>query len=317
MLAKFLVRVARDYSQERKKPFAGSDFGRFVRSEVVGEARKQLSTTDFDLTVKASVGQGYWASVPWLAYFDPLITDTATKGFYVVFLVNPQKQTFVLSLNQAATEIYNEFGERRGLDVLARRARDFADRLPKYRKLFSEDPIDLSSNERLPAGYKAGHVFGRTYTATSVAEEQLADDLKVMLTAYRALVDRGGIVPTEIMQEEVGGSNIDETRRYILSRRIERSPRVRRDVLRSKPLICECCGLDPVRDYGCAGGLVETPLDVHHSKPLYGMSIGETRRYVVPDDFLILCPTCHRMIHKQDDPADIGRLRSNLRFKRT
>ena len=318
MLAEQLSRLAREYAYERAKPFSGSKFGDFVRHDIALEAKKLLTAGPdgpFDLKVKASVGQGVWASVPWLAFFDPLVTETATQGFYVVYLINSDAQTITLSMNQGTTAIYNDFGPARGRDVLKRRARDMADRVPEFAKKFSEDPIDLGSGSGLPAGYEAGHSFGKTYQAGKLTDDILEADLHQMLLAYQALVNRGGTTPSEVMQEEAAGKDIEETRRYILSRRIERSPKVRKDVLKVKPLICECCGLDPKRDYGFSGPVHETPLDVHHTAPLKGLEEGETRRYRVPDDFMLLCPTCHRMIHKIDDPSDLSKLKDQLRFK--
>ena len=292
MLAAQLSRLAKEYTYERARPFTGSKFGDFVRHDIAVEAKKLLAFTPFDLKVKASVGQGVWASVPWLAFFDPLVTETATKGFYVVYLINPDAQTITLSMNQGTTAIYNDFGPARGRDVLKRRARDMADRVPEFAKYFSEAPINLGSEAGLPAGYEAGHSFGKTYNAGMLDDDMLAADLHQMLLAYEALVNRGGTTPSEVMQEEADGKDIDETRRYILSRRIERSPKVRKDVLKAKPPICECCGLDPKRDYGFNGPAHETPLDVHHAAPLHGLAEGETRRYRVPEDFMVLCPTC-------------------------
>jgi predicted HNH restriction endonuclease len=42
------------------------------------------------------------------------------------------------------------------------------------------------------------------------------------------------------------------------------------------------------------------------------MKEGETRRYMIPDDFMVLCPTCHRVIHKQVDASDLRQLKSSL-----
>jgi len=315
MLAQQLTRVAMEYTYERAKPFKGSNFGEFVRRDIAVEAKKLLTFGPFDLKVKASVGQSKWAAVPWLAFFDPLITETATMGFYVVYLINPDAQEITLSMNQGTTAIYNDFGPVRGRDVLRRRARDMADRVPEFAKHFSEDPIDLGSKAGLPAGYEAGHSFGKTYAAGTLTDARLMEDLHEMLLAYEALVNRGGTTPSEVMQEEANGKDIEETRRYVLSRRIERSPKVRRDVLKAKPPICECCGLDPRRDYGFSGPFHEVPLDVHHAAPLRGLAEGETRRYRVPDDFMVLCPNCHRMIHKTDSPSDLQQLKRKLRFK--
>lgn len=136
-----------------------------------------------------------------------------------------------------------------------------------------------------------------------------------MLDAYQALILRGGLTPLDVMQEEAGSQDIEEVRRYTLSRRIERAPDVRKKVLASKALICEGCKLDPVLDYGFSGKPLNTPLDVHHVKPLDGLAEGEHRLYRIPDDFILLCPTCHRMIHKQDDPADLKQLQRAIRFR--
>jgi predicted Zn-ribbon and HTH transcriptional regulator len=315
MLASYLSRVVEEYVHERAKPFNGSGFGNFVRHDLAIEAKKMLALWPFELKVKASVGQGLWASVPWLAYFDPLVTETATKGFYVVFLINSDAQTVTLSMNQGTTAIYNEFGQTRGREVLKRRARDMADRVPEYARNFSEDPIDLSSVAGLPTGYEAGHSFGKTYNLKDITEEAIHKDLYEMLLAYEALVNRGGTTPNEVMQELSNNGSIDETRKYMLARRIERSPRVRKAVLKVKPAICECCGLDPKRDYSFRGAPHETPLDVHHAAPLHGLSEGETRRYQIPNDFMVLCPTCHRMIHKTKNPSDLKSLQKALRFK--
>jgi 5-methylcytosine-specific restriction enzyme A len=315
MLSDALSHVANVYSNERAKPFAKSEFGNYVRHDLAIEAKQKLILWPFDLKVKASVGAGNWASVPWLGFFDPLVTESATKGYYVVYLINPQDQTIVLSMNQGTTDVYNEFGQLRGRSVLKRRAIDMAERVPEFSKLFSCDPIVLGSEDSLPAGYEAGHSFGRVYRANQVTEKALIDDLHQMLLAYEMLINRGGTTPTDVMQEESGFDDIEETRRYVLSRRIERSPKVRKAVLAARNPICECCGFDPVRDFGYKGTGAQTPLDVHHAAPLNGLAEGESKRYKVPVDFLVLCPTCHRMIHKQDDVSDLSLLKSKLRFK--
>ena len=317
MLVDYLNRIATIYIYERAKPFAKSPFGDFVRHDLTMEARKQLFGWPNDLIVRSSVGAGQWAAVPWLAFFDPLITDTATKGFYVVYLINPQNHTVTLSMNQGTTEIYTEFGMSRGRDVLRRRAKDIADRVPEYTSSFTDAEITLGSDNGLPAGYESGHAFGKTYQAGQIDERDFIADLHSMLKLYDLLIQRGGTTPADIMQFESERDDIEETRKYILSRRIERSPKVRKAVLSAKTAtVCECCGLDPRTDYGYEGPKENTPLDVHHAAPLNGLAEGQTKRYKIPDDFLLLCPTCHRVIHMQTDPSDLKKLKASVRFKR-
>lgn len=316
MLHDMLSRLAKEYTYARSKPFSGSEFGEFVRHDIAVEARKSLIFLPYDLKVKASVGAGVWAAVPWLGFFDPLVTTSATSGFYVVYLINPDAETIYLSLNQGTTAVYQEFGEARGQEVLRRRAIDIIERIPEYAKIFDVSPINLGSETRLPLGYMAGHAFGRKYVVGSINQEKFYDDLEKILHAYEALIDRGGLTPTDTMKEELPDLSIDETRKYFLSKRIERSPNVRPRVLERRGVVCEACGFDPIVHMSFEGPLDRVPLDVHHTYPIKTLEEGESRRYKIPDDFLVLCPTCHRIIHMQDDVSDLDTLRASVRFLR-
>ncbi len=315
MLSELLSRLAIKYAYERAKTFAGSEFGNFVRHDIPIAAKKQLIFLPYDLKVKASVGAGNWASVPWLGFFDPLITESATKGFYVVYLINAQTEEIHLSMNQGTTAAYQSFGEKNGREYLRRNAKEMAAKIPKFAALFDARPIELCSEDPLPQGYMAGHAFGRTYQARDLNKGLFISDLEMMLAAYEELIDLGGTTPGDVMMEEAGSNDIVESRRYILSRRIERAPNVRVPVLQKRGTKCEGCKLDPRVQYQYRGPLKNIPLDVHHAKPISGMEEGETRRYKVPDDFLVLCPTCHRVIHKQADTSNLEQLKLQLKFK--
>ena len=310
-----ITEIAGRYTYEQANPFANSSFGVSVRKDLALTAKRQIMYLPHELIVKASVGAGNWAAVPWLGFFDPLVTMSATQGFYVVYLIDPQNSAVHLSLNQGTTAAYREFGVQGGREVLRRRAADIALRVYDYAKHFDCSPIELTSDLDLPKGYEAGHAFGRTYLQERDSGERFIEDLERMLSAYSALVDRGGITPSDAMQAETNGSDITEVRRHHLSLRIERSSSVRNKVLKARNSICEGCGLDPIVHYGYVGKEVNTPLEVHHAKPLFELAEGESRRYRVPDDFLVLCPTCHTVIHQQSDQADINALRAKVQFR--
>jgi len=315
MLHDKLARLAKEYTYERAKNFAGSEFANFVRHDLAIAAKQQLIFRQHDLKVKASVGAGNWAAVPWLGFFDPLITETATQGFYVVYLINAQSEEIFLSLNQGTTAAYQSFGEPDGRKYLARNATEMAARVQSFANKFSTAPIDLGSEDKLPLGYMAGHAFGRRYDANNINQDQFYADFDMMLAAYQALIDLGGTTPADVMLEIAGSTDVVESRNYVLSRRIERAPNVRLPVLQKRGAICESCGLDPAIQYDYQGPLKNTPLDVHHKRSISHMAEGESRRYKIPDDFLVLCPTCHRMIHKQLDPSNLEQLKMKLKFK--
>jgi 5-methylcytosine-specific restriction protein A len=73
------------------------------------------------LVDEGSPGQGNWAAVPWISVFDPAITTSATRGYYVVYLFHANEPVVHLSLNQGTTAVREEFaGKTR--EVLADRA---------------------------------------------------------------------------------------------------------------------------------------------------------------------------------------------------
>ncbi|MEQ6247361.1 DUF3578 domain-containing protein [Sulfitobacter sp. HNIBRBA3233] len=314
MLVEYLERVATEYVYQRGKSFSENDFANFIRKDLNLEAKKRLLFLPFDLQTKASPGAGNWAAVPWLAFFDPLVTVSATKGFYVVYLINAQTNEIYLSLNQGTTAVYREFGESRGKAVLKRNALNMADKIPEFAKIFSSDSIQLGSEEALPAGYEAGHVFGRKYLPGQINKHQFYDDLEKILYAYQALVDKGHISSATELDVDNFSKTVDETRKYIVSRRIERNNKVRKEVLRARGSKCEACGLDPEIHFGFEGPIEEFPLDVHHRTALFQLDEGETRRYHIPEDFFVLCPTCHRMIHKLAKSDELEGLKNSISF---
>lgn len=314
MLGHSLARIAKEFTFERAKEFTGSEFGNFVRHEVAQQAKNIAAFRSDDLIVKASVGQGNWAAVPWVAFFDTIETDTATRGIYVVFLINSDSQEIFLSMNQGTTAVYNEFGVTRGETILQRRAEDMRERLKEFLHEFPITNIDLGSSANLPRGYEAGHALGKKYDATNFSERELEDDLERMLNAYSILLERGGIEKLDQFFGSEAGTTIEEVRRYVFARRIERSSNVRKRVLSISQPICQACGLDPAKHYGYEGTLSKTPLDVHHTIPLNQLAEGQKKRYRIPEDFLVLCPTCHRMIHKLENPNDLSAIKRKISF---
>ena len=76
-----------------------------------------------------------------------------------------------------------------------------------------------------------------------------------------------------------------------------------RELKRYGRLSCHACGLQPARKYG-----VEV-IEAHHRKPL---SECQASRVPDPDDFDLLCPNCHRAIHRMR-PCDLSTLRCVIR----
>lgn len=72
-------------------------------------------------------------------------------------------------------------------------------------------------------------------------------------------------------------------------------------------LICEACGLDPVKMYGADG---ERCLEAHHRTPIEQLQPDSITRV---DDLAVVCASCHRMIHSRKPCIPVDELAASLK----
>ncbi|MCC5858608.1 MAG: DUF3578 domain-containing protein [Ectothiorhodospiraceae bacterium] len=309
MLKEALERIGAEYANAREnRPLKGDELAEFIRQDAADAVRAVLAPADPARTLKieGSPGKGNWAYVPWIAVFDPVVTTTATRGYYVVYLYSADTQRLYLSLNQGTTAIRDEFGARY-TDELRRRAQLICQRVPEFKPRFNDAPIDLASSASLPAGYEAGHAFGVRYDLGHIpSDERLSTDLRDIVRLYHNLTARGGLdasLETDEFDDELpDGASIVEVRRYRLHRRIERDSTAARKAKRVHGYICQVCGFDFKAVYGELG---TTYIEAHHLTPLADLPEGEPAPQDPETDFAVLCSNCHRMIHKTGAPGDL------------
>lgn len=189
-----LRRIVEEYPLARLEPVAGHPLGAVIRRGAPDELRAALAPIDGPFLVKGSPGRGsHWAAVPWIAIFDPAVTTSATRGFYLVYLFPAHREAVHLSLAQGTVAALRAHGPRAGThlrasgDALRARLSDFADALPNA-------TITLGSAGELPEGYEAAHIRGLSYDLDALGDERrLRRDLAAAVAAYRALKARGGL----------------------------------------------------------------------------------------------------------------------------
>lgn len=307
-----LERILNEWSSNRAEKFAQNPLAIHIRQGAAEEVRKALVNT-VGLTVKGSAGAGQWAAVPWIAVFDDVITDSATQGYYVVYLVHTTEPTVHLSLNQGTTGTRSEFKDATH-GILQDRAQLMRRRLADFTLQLPATVIDLGSDSGLPGDYAAGHAMGISYSVLDLpSDEVLAGDLATAIAAYKALTFRGGLDPIaeEADSEEPAGSgSLIEKRRYKLHRRIERNAKAAKAAKKHHGTQCQACEFEFQVRYGEIGsGFIEA----HHLKPISSLSEGEAVSYEIATDFAVLCSNCHRMIHKTPDPSDLAGFRLLIR----
>lgn len=187
MLNKILV----EYASAKKADYKNNKLANYIRSE----SGRFLSTSNnidsSQYRVVGSPGKGNWADIPWIAIFDKDITQTATKGYDIVYLFCSDMSGVYISLNQGWTYFKNKYGVKQGKIKINQVASAWKAILSSTLKDFSYDPIDLkssNSNSDLAKGYELGHICGKFYDTNSIPDKsELIRDLNNMLGVYREL----------------------------------------------------------------------------------------------------------------------------------
>ena len=106
------------------------------------------------------------------------------------------------------------------------------------------------------------------------------------------VLSRGAVstmLSEEQLWQEAGVSYAEGDRKYVTHLMAERNKEVVSVVKAKQNSACDICGLRIFERYG-----VEC-IEAHHKKP---MSTYSSSYVVTPSDFALLCPNCHRAVHK-------------------
>ena len=220
------------YIVAKKESFAGHEVGNYIRNTI---PYKFYNTGIIDRNkylITGSVGQGNWATVPWLCIFDKSITETATKGIYIVYLLSSDGKSLYLTFNQGCTDIKNSHTKKETIDIMRERATKLISVLNKH-NFKTDENIDLKyGTANLAEMYQKGTIFYKEYTKQNLpSEDQLRSDLKDMLEIYEEYYQKifknqnaGPLVQTEQNNEKEEGhmsetkQKIEQIKNYISSK---------------------------------------------------------------------------------------------------
>lgn len=128
------------------------------------------------------------------------------------------------------------------------------------------------------------------------------DAIVPMMAAMAELIGYDVIEAEDEAEGEFEGAILIST-----VRRRERNPRNRLLCIRLHGEKCACCGFEPHKAYGAAGGIIE----VHHLEALSLLSA--PRPYNPATDLVPLCPNCHRAVHtRRPAPYSLEDIRQML-----
>jgi 5-methylcytosine-specific restriction enzyme A len=316
-----LSHVLSEYPVQRLRPFAANPLADYIRKDLAATV-SEVARLDHSFKVTGSPGKGNWAETPWVALFDLLVTNSATRGYYIVYLFKGDGSGVFLSLNQGATEVRNKY-RKTYRDVLAANAKSLKALLTDWdTDYLISGSLDLGRAQAwLTRGYATGNVVARYYPADALpSDESLAVQLETFLLLYHHLVEARDLLaddadPASARQSEGSNSLAVELQPALEAkterwhRRVERNPRLAKQAKKYHGATCQVCGFVFAERYGEIGdGFIEA----HHLVPFADLR-GRPKELDPRTDFAVLCSNCHRMIHTSRPPLGLRELRSMLR----
>lgn len=323
-------RVLGEYLDEKEKSFKGNDLAYFVRKQFV-EILTQTLSLDSKYYVKGSVGQGVWATIPWISCFDRSVSISATNGYYLVYLFKEDMSGFYISLNQGYTYFHEKYGAKEGRIKIQHTANSIRSKVAVPAE-YNLTHIDLGSNRDLAMGYEKGHIYGKYYdTSNFPSENELIADFKVFLESYQKIVTlMNGRSVKEfndylLLQDDLEFLEIDEENYQVKAneiangqftlffeqgeeprppkdpvvdeggkKRYPRSAKEAADALLRENYTCE---VDPKHETFTGKATNHQYVEAHHF-----IGISHHKKFPEIDldraaNIVCLCPTCHRKIH--------------------
>ncbi|MEL3971117.1 DUF3578 domain-containing protein [Rossellomorea oryzaecorticis] len=190
-----LLYIMNNYVSAKTQPFGGNQLGPYVRNEVPKEFQK-LSCLNDQYVVTGSVGQGNWASVPWIAIMNKEITTSTQRGYYIVYLFSEDMSRLYLTLAQGVTETTKE--------EMLKRKQEIRDHVEMRASVKKDNDLYLGESSKAK-GYALSTAAYIEYKKDAMpSERELVEDLESMISYYeRYIVYSKTQVNTEDLLSEV------------------------------------------------------------------------------------------------------------------
>lgn len=182
------------YARAKGETFGGSHPAAKVLARAADAFQQRLPPSLAQARVKASVGQGNWATVPWIAILDPRETTTTQRGTYPVLLIPEDLRGVYLTLAQGVTQLKRDRGKAGAYAILAERTQTLRPRLGHLAtKGFRDgDDVDLGPSN-LGRDYAASVILSKYFAREELETSELDDDLSELCSAYAELLESGAL----------------------------------------------------------------------------------------------------------------------------
>ncbi|EPN0074552.1 MrcB family domain-containing protein [Vibrio cholerae] len=187
MLVDKLTRFINGWVQAANEQFTGHPLAKLFRQELKEDIGNVVKENYPSFEVKASVGAGNWANVPWLSILNPLITTTTQDGIYPVYLFNADGSGVYLSLNQGTTIPIQKYGKKAAEKRAEKIRRVLLNHFPELKE-WGTPNIDLKATTSLGKSYEPSNIAAKFYDSSVMpSNDVLHHDLLQLLSIYKSI----------------------------------------------------------------------------------------------------------------------------------
>lgn len=294
-----------------------------IRTELPAAINRLGAIPNGRYKTEGSVGAGNMTHIPWISIFDREITQTAQRGYYIVYLFKTDLTGFYLSLNQGWIQYRERYGTPEGR-IQIRRNAETAKELLQGTQGFSFNDIELITEDELGIGYQFGNICSKFYPSDVIPDDvQILDDLRNMIGVYRELKSIVGVNILNIkprsdedqFQEQVqieqgeglpaGPVPRGERRPNGTDGGWSRNPKYSAKAISDANHFCAFDRLHLTFDSEATGNQF---IEAHHLVPMKAQDDFDPG-LDFPENIISLCPNCHRAIHNSQIPVKAVYLR--------
>ncbi|WP_413173163.1 MrcB family domain-containing protein [Anabaena azotica] len=301
MLKEVIEDLLYQYPKVSREKFKNHEYPRYLKNEVPRLLNESLNLPDI-YSIQASAGNGSWASIPWIAVFNKLITESVRFGFFLVYLYQADFSGVYLSLNQGTASLKERYGLGGAREVLREQAKVFRKIISIDTNITFYENIDLkleaipkeTTARRLGQAYQAGNILATYYSQNNLlTSDKLVSDLLYFISIYEQLIENQ---PIESQESDPTVEDVwfEDLTKYKIHRRVERNQALCKKAKEIHGYICQACNFNFETRYGEIG---KNYIEAHHIVPI--ATLEKTKVQLNPlTDFTVLCSNCHRMIHR-------------------
>ncbi|WP_079515002.1 MrcB family domain-containing protein [Rossellomorea marisflavi] len=208
-----LLHVMNNYIQSRAQHFGGNKLGSYVRKTVPQELEK-IDCLNDDYVVTGSVGQGNWATVPWIAIMNRAITTSTQRGYYIVYLFSEDMSRLYLTFAQGVTETTRE--------EMVMRKQEIRTNIKMKDSVRKDDEIYLGESGKAKGYALSTAAYIEYHKESMPSEDELVEDLKSMITYYERYIEYSNAKDEPVKGVELDSLNeidlINHVHTYISAR---------------------------------------------------------------------------------------------------